>query len=739
MPRNYVPKTKTYSDLKLQEALERIHKGEISYREAQSEYKIDKSLLWRRVHNYNMSKQGRKTVLSKEEEDDLAEKIKTMAKWGWALTRQEIRSVVHTYVVQNNINNNFKNNCPGKDWMQLFFQRNGLVAKKLEQLEKSRRQATSDPFIIYHFYEILEKTLTSLNLHDKPQQIFNLDETSFSTDPTRIKGVTGKGQKAHRIIQGSGKENISVLGCVSADGRLLPPLIIFKGQNLWSSWKGTKDIPGTTYACSEKGWMLTSIFNDWFANFCKTVTERPLLVIFDGHVTHLDPATIELAVRENVTLVKLPPHTTDILQPMDRSCFSPIKYKWNERLIEWQRLNQRSLTKSEFCDLLCEVWRDGLSKEVIQNSFRVTGLYPLNKDVYPKDRLDPVKLDRFNKAQLSGNTIPNPLDIFENSSDDANERGSPSILESETSVVLEQNIELDSRSMAASSNTHQVQPESRPTTADPNQKRVLTSSEPFRSPEPSCSFETLLLGKIKHTKPVTGKRRKIDGKGKLLTSDEYLKSIENVTSKQKTKKKSEPKQKNQKRKTTQRKSDTDTDIEEEEVPYEDESDVENISLSALLDDQRDIELDENILSALIDDEKDIELDESHKNIELSEISEAENQQTENTYIPVEAASNTLEDIVDTCDYEVGDFILVAHTIKNSRKHYVAKIEGSDNDGTFTVIYLKRAKKIFFVYPNIHIVYSIRKDEIVMKLPTPKQKCKRGALMFEIDLEQYNVQ
>lgn len=117
------------------------------------------------------------------------------------------------------------------------------------------------------------------------------------------------------------------MGCVSAAGTLLPPLIIFKGQNLWSSWKGTNDLPGTTYACSGNGWMMTSIFNQWFANCCKTVKERPLLVILDGHVTHLDPASIELAVQENVSLLKLPAHTTDVLQPIDRSCFGPIKYK----------------------------------------------------------------------------------------------------------------------------------------------------------------------------------------------------------------------------------------------------------------------------------------------------------------------------------------------------------------------------------------------------------------------------
>lgn len=119
---------------------------------------------------------------------------------------------------------------------------------------------------------------------------------------------------------------------------------------------------------------------------------------------------------------------------MHRSLFGPIKYKWNERLIEWQRLNQRNLTKSEFCNLLSEVWRNGVSEEVIKKSFNVTGLYPVNKDVYPKDRLDPEKLERYNRAQSSGDSIPNPLNIFEGSSSENIECISSSLLDSRSEV-----------------------------------------------------------------------------------------------------------------------------------------------------------------------------------------------------------------------------------------------------------------------------------------------------------------
>lgn len=103
----------------------------------------------------------------------------------------------------NNIQNPFskKSNTPGRDWFTNFVKRNNLTLQSLEQLEMTRRTATADLFIVYGFYTLLEEEL------------------------------------------------------------LMPPLFIFEGTNLWSTWKGTNDLPGTLYAVSEKGYMTSEIFS----------------------------------------------------------------------------------------------------------------------------------------------------------------------------------------------------------------------------------------------------------------------------------------------------------------------------------------------------------------------------------------------------------------------------------------------------------------------------------------------
>lgn len=237
MPKVYVKKKRPYDESDITKALELIEKNELSLRQAAKNFQIDKSVLSRRRAGV-VTTQGRKTALKPEMETDLSNKIKIMAKWGFALTKSEILNTIQSYVQENDLCTQFKNGRPGNDWFRGFCQRHKLSQKKLEQLEKSRRKATSDPYIIYGFYDRLEQVLNDVDLMDKPAHIWNIDETSFSADPNRIRGVAGKGQKVHRYIEGSGKENTTVMACISAAGLLLPPLIIFQGAHLWSSWKG---------------------------------------------------------------------------------------------------------------------------------------------------------------------------------------------------------------------------------------------------------------------------------------------------------------------------------------------------------------------------------------------------------------------------------------------------------------------------------------------------------------------
>jgi hypothetical protein len=66
-------------------------------------------------------------------------------------------------------------------------------------------------------------------------------------------------------------------------------LCIFKGQNILDSWFNQADHDETAYAASKRGWMESEIFYNWFVKvFLPNIPKaRPVLLVFDGHATHI--------------------------------------------------------------------------------------------------------------------------------------------------------------------------------------------------------------------------------------------------------------------------------------------------------------------------------------------------------------------------------------------------------------------------------------------------------------------
>ncbi|KAL0811981.1 hypothetical protein ABMA28_009379 [Loxostege sticticalis] len=208
----------------------------------------------------------------------MAENLHIIEKHGFPLSRKEASVLISEYVRRNGMTTPFKDDIPGKDWFYLFQKRNGLSIKKPQPVEIARRKAC-DPFVIYEYFDLLKKVVEELNLKDKPQQIYNLDETSICNDPVKGKIIGKKGFPATRTTSGPSRHNTTVLLA--------------------------------TNACGD---------------------ERPVLLVYDGHSTHVDLSVIEYAASQGITILKLPPHSSHILQPLDCSTMKPLKDKWEDEL-----------------------------------------------------------------------------------------------------------------------------------------------------------------------------------------------------------------------------------------------------------------------------------------------------------------------------------------------------------------------------------------------------------------------
>lgn len=271
MVRNYNRKSnraKNYSKEDIANAIAEFEAGLATLHGAAKKYKIPKSTLHDHVkgtHGTKSQTYGRAQAIPLEHETVLANGLKTLEKWGFGLSRKELLLIVAEYVSKNGIKTPFKNNVPGPDWFQNFKIRHKLSIKKPQAVEYSRKKMT-DPFVVNEYFNLLEKVLNDLQLTDRPQQIWNLDETSVCMDPSKTKVVGAKGVACSRVTSGPGRENITILTAVSAAGDKAPPLIVFKGKSVWDEWMAdTIDGTDLAYAASSNGWMETDIF----VNFIK--------------------------------------------------------------------------------------------------------------------------------------------------------------------------------------------------------------------------------------------------------------------------------------------------------------------------------------------------------------------------------------------------------------------------------------------------------------------------------------
>ena len=227
---------------------------------------------------------------------------------------------------------------------------------------------------------MLEECLRMNNIFDKPGCIFNCNETGIPLNPQCIKVIDKKGSKNPSHITSGDKSQLTVMACTCAAGYFIPPMIIFDRKKFVDSWA---EVPGTLYGLSQNGWINSQQFHGWFQHFLEYAPQkRPLLLLLDGHSAHYCPETIKLAAKNNIIVCALPPHTTHIVQPLDRGCFAPLKVAWKEACHEFYTKNPgRVVTRLDFNQLFAKAWYKAMTGQNIINSFKVTGVYPFNREV----------------------------------------------------------------------------------------------------------------------------------------------------------------------------------------------------------------------------------------------------------------------------------------------------------------------------------------------------------------------
>ncbi len=234
-----------------------------------------------------------------------------------------------------------------------------LTKRKPQALQMIRARSATPEVINHWFLECLKPTLDHLGLVNKPHCIFNVDESGFPLSGRPAHIICKRGIKSPQaIIGGSGRENITVQVCVSADGKLFPPYVIYTGKYLMANCTNGGPV-GSKYGVSVNGWMTTPAYIDWFRNiFIPSLPEeRPVLLLLDGHSSHVSLEVRQLSIENNVHMLKLPPHLTHLLQPLDVGVFKSTKSNWYTAVADFTRRERRAVSKRDFPEVLSSIWK----------------------------------------------------------------------------------------------------------------------------------------------------------------------------------------------------------------------------------------------------------------------------------------------------------------------------------------------------------------------------------------------
>ena len=305
-------------------AVQSVQEGK-GLREAARLYNVPIESLRRRVNGSVdlFCKPGPPTILTAEEETALEEYILTMAEMGFGLTRDDIMCLAFSIIEKSGRRNPFQNGKAGRGWFDAFCTRHPRLVLRSPQALSYCRAISTNQFIIDDFFSKLGALFARLNLLTKPMQIYNADETGVSIVHKPGKIVTEVGQRTVWSLTSAEKgRNHTLMTCVSASGVALPPMMIYPRKRAVPDTLKEGGVPGTLYRSSENGWITQAIYQEWFQWFIEAIPPaRPVLLIEDGHASHISIEVLELALKHDIHLLCLLAHTTHVLQPLDVGVF----------------------------------------------------------------------------------------------------------------------------------------------------------------------------------------------------------------------------------------------------------------------------------------------------------------------------------------------------------------------------------------------------------------------------------
>ena len=269
------------------------------------------------------------------------------------------------------------------------------------------------------YFSKLDRLYTEHNLHNRPEAIFNMDESYFGRKQEGFnrRTIGRRGGYVPKQQQVFTADHTTIVSCISAGGIFLPNMLVY-----------TKSLPTERYkdqipddwvvAWTDTGYINTSLFERWFFRLfvpnCGVAVDKPVLLIMDNCSTHYSYKVIKYAKENNIHIICEPPHTSHILQPLDK-IFLNLKDDFSRRCYAQKVVDcHATVNKANMAIKIKEAQESSWRPSVVKGAFKRVGIFPL--DISQIDERDLVGKGSQQSASSSDSSSQESISPYPSSS-----------------------------------------------------------------------------------------------------------------------------------------------------------------------------------------------------------------------------------------------------------------------------------------------------------------------------------
>lgn len=281
-----------------------------------------------------------------------------------------------------------------KNWTTNFVRRQPDLTTRFNRVIDYQRVLSEDPVAYDAWFKLVRNTIAKWGILE--EDIYNFDETGFVMGQITSEMVITSVERRNkpRTTQQGNREWATVIQAVASYGYIVPPYIILAGKNHLSSWSYESSLPRDwRIAVTANGWTTNERGVDWLKHFDFHTKPRTKgkyrLLVLDGHESH-HSTDFELFCKDNdIITLCMPPHSSHKLQPLDVSCFRPLKRSYSTEIEKLMRIHITHISKEDFLPAFYNAFRTAMTESNVQAGFRGSGLVPYDPE-YVISQLDVV-------------------------------------------------------------------------------------------------------------------------------------------------------------------------------------------------------------------------------------------------------------------------------------------------------------------------------------------------------------